>query len=1254
MATEPSSNNQQFDDTQPEDQTPNHQTPPSTCTPPRNVAEDGTQGTPSPTTPTNPPTTTIAVQWNLRGLAVRTSELQHLLQQHCPVVVALQEIKTKKEKDRNKLDRRRYDWEFCFKPSDGFSSGVALGVKKNVPHQFLNIRGPIQVVAARVEWPVAATFASIYICREDGRAEIEDKLDQLIQQLPGPIVLLGDFNAHSPLWGGYHIDARGRAIEELLGKHQLIVLNDQRHTRIDPRDGGTSAIDLSIVAETIAHEFAWSVDDDTRGSDHYPILLNSVVPNRAMATRRPRWRYEEANWERYEQAFKNKNPQSVEEMEWAILEAAKPNIPRTNGRVGRRAVHWWGPEVEEAVKERRRKLRRLRKLPPDHPNKIKALEEFKKARNAARGIVEKAKARSWGTFVTGIAPSSGTSEIWKRVNTFRNGPKESVQQLVVNGTMTDDPKVIAETLADHFAAVSAVKEHKPARPIPDKAVPTFTGGEEESYNSHFSMEELNWAIQRSKGLSAGVDEFGYPMIRHLPLQLKTNLLHIYNKIWEEGKIPERWKVGIVVPIPKTGRNQLEVGNQRPITLVSCLGKTLERMVNRRLMTTLEEIGAIGQDQHGFRRGKGVDTYLAEIEEEIGGWIREKQHGELALLDLAKAYDTAEREPILRNLHRWGIRGQMGRFIEDFLRDRTFRVSIGGTLSEIRTMECGVHQGTILAVALFLVRMTEAKNYVPRGVTIKLYADDILLMAHGRNEKVVRKRIQMAVTGIETWTEYHGFELSTPKSSVIHICRRNRHSELSPVTTEAGPIQNVKHAKLLGVTLDGRFNFRQHVSDTKASTDCRNRILQVIGGHRVSGARRTLVKVQQAIVQSKMFYAWGLVSSATPAAIQPLGPSHLAGIRSASGAFKTSPTKAIYAESGELPFQYKACLATLTKAVRLEAGGTIGHAHPLWNRGRNGFESIAGERIPEIAKKRRLSDRNWNASKPKIDWEMSAYVRAGDPASKVGAAFGIVKDKYRNHTQIYTDGSKEEDFVGCAIVGDGGVNAFRLPKVCSVFSAEAFAILKALKGVPGDGSEAAVIFTDSASAVEAVECGQSHHPWIQEIEKELERTNATLCWIPGHSGIVGNEQADQAAKAARTQEVTELPVPADDVIRWAKEKIRLTWEGEWRNERDLFLRKVKPTTLSGTDRENQEEQRAVTRLRIGHTRLTHEGLFRNERARCEVCNVPLTVEHILCTCRKFEDHRRGMANGIYGVLHNSKDTEDRLLRYLRETGLLNQI
>lgn len=287
--------------------------------------------------------------------------------------------------------------------------------------------------------------------------------------------------------------------------------------------------------------------------------------------------------------------------------------------------------------------------------------------------------------------------------------------------------------------------------------------------------------------------------------------------------------------------------------------------------------------------------------------------------------------------------------------------------------------------------------------------------------------------------------------------------------------------------------------------------------------------------------------------------------------------------------------------------------------------------------------------------MRKTVKAGDLPTKVAAAFGAVKEKYKDFKHMYTDGSVAQDIVGAGIVDGSDGATFRLPPQCSVFSAEAFAIRKAIEKLENN-SHKTVIFSDSASVIAAVENGQSKHPWIQEIEGKMADKQIVLCWIPGHAGISGNEKADQLAGSAGETETLAIAVPAEDTQRWMKEEIRLAWEQEWLGKADTQLRRVKPTTMPGQDREIQAEQQVLTRLRIGHTRLTHSSIFSKQSTECETCGENLTVQHILQDCRAYETQRRetGLSASLYENLHNNPEAETKTLEFLRKTGLFSKI
>lgn len=203
------------------------------------------------------------------------------------------------------------------------------------------------------------------------------------------------------------------------------------------------------------------------------------------------------------------------------------------------------------------------------------------------------------------------------------------------------------------------------------------------------MSELNFALQGCKGKSAGQDDIGYPMLKNLPLIAKSFLLKTFNNIWTSGTMPSSWKHSLVIPIPKQGNSSAKPEDFRPISLTCCPCKVLERMINRRLQQFLEDNSLLNYRQHAFRPGHGTNTYFAALGDVINNAIQDGDHVDIATLDIAKAYNRTWTPFYIRQLIEWGLGGSIVRFIQNFLTNLTFQVTIGnllGTTDQPHTME----------------------------------------------------------------------------------------------------------------------------------------------------------------------------------------------------------------------------------------------------------------------------------------------------------------------------------------------------------------------------------------------------------------------------------------------------------------------------------------------------------------------------------------------------------------------------------------
>ncbi|KAI5721728.1 hypothetical protein M8J77_024902 [Diaphorina citri] len=274
------------------------------------------------------------------------------------------------------------------------------------------------------------------------------------------------------------------------------------------------------------------------------------------------------------------------------------------------------------------------------------------------------------------------------------------------------------------------------------------------------------------------------------------------------------------------------------------------------------------------------------------------------------------------------------------------------------------------------------------------------------------------------------------------------------------------------------------------------------------------------------------------------------------------------------------------------------------------------------------------------------------------------EKYEDHLKIYTDGSKDETGVGCALTIPqlNETKRFALNKHSSVFHAELFSILQSLNHVKELNTRKILIISDSLSSFQAISNLHHPNPLVKKIHEEYSNSQANIkfLWCPSHVGISGNERADVEAKKATSEPISNHSLLLDEMKSIIKKHFYQKWNTVRTsiNPNENKLRRIKSsiTPWKTSSQKARLDEVCLMRMRIGHTKITHSHLFkREERPECDTCHEPVTVEHLLLHCNKLRFRPPSfLGNSLSNILSDNPDSISTLMRFLKRNNFLKHM
>ncbi len=523
---------------------------------------------------------------------------------------------------------------------------------------------------------------------------LEETIDRAFNQVCDNIIVSGDFNINV-----HNSDAN--KISRLITSYDAEQLIS---TPTHFTENSSSLIDLIFVKD--ARQIITSFVADPFIPDliryHCPVVaVIKSIKSTITTYKRKIWLYDQGNYDEFRNKLNAVNWQAIlnnenfdttaDSIANSIINAASDTIPNKLVTIRPNDIPWFNNNIRKLLRKRK-KAHKKAKL----ANTESAWSEFRKLRNEVTKLIRKCKSEYEAKIIEKVNDPNTTAKDWfKLVKQLKSKNNSTTIPTLIddgNEAISDEDKT--ELLNKFFSKQSTIDDSlnrlPPTTPLPLHNLSTIL-------ISPTDVIDAISLVNPSK--ASGPDLISPRLLREGARELSVPLSNYFNKLISNSVFPSPWKLANVTPIFKKS-DPTDPQNYRPISLLSCIGKLMERCVHKYLYNFLITNNKLTPFQSGFIKGDSTVNQLTYIYNDICKALDEGKEVRAVFCDISKAFDRVWHKGLLYKLSSLGITGSLPDFFSSYLSKRRQRVVYGNSSSSWASINAGVPQGSILGPLLF--------------------------------------------------------------------------------------------------------------------------------------------------------------------------------------------------------------------------------------------------------------------------------------------------------------------------------------------------------------------------------------------------------------------------------------------------------------------------------------------------------------------------------------------------------------------------